>query len=245
MALINATPPSITSVNGKVYNNKPFNGQTAKTLTKGFATIDTLDSNQYPSIEINLIKGVLVWAFGSEVDRDSNYTNLENLIGAGSATKIKGFIDYNDTSSSGGIALPANVWVDIPNNGLGANTNKNFLPQGVTDLIDTSTGYLDCSELSNGDDLIIRNDFIVTPNGNRANLFFRYSLGSGVGSYTLEKRLDRLDSGAGIPYRFNLSTDYIYMGDDDTRLNPIKLQLKLDKNGTFVNNGSAIKVGLR
>ena len=153
--------------------------------------------------------------------------------------------DYNDTSSSAGITLPANVWVDIPNDGLGANTNKNFLPEGVTDLIDTSTGYLDCSDLNNGDDLIIRNDFIVTPNGNRANLFFRYSLGGGVGSYTLEKRLDRLDSGAGIPYRFNLNTDYIYMGDDDTRLNPIKLQLKLDKNGTFVNNGSAIKVGLR
>lgn len=247
MALINSTPPSTISINGKVYNNKPFNGQTAKTLTKGFATIDTLDSNQYPSIEINLIKGVLVWAFASEVDRDANYLNLESLIGAGggTTTKIQGFIDYNDTSSIGGISLPANVWVDIPNDGLGAYTNKNFLPEGVTDLIDTSTGYLDCSELTNGDDLIIRNDFIVTPNANRANLFFRYSLGGGIGLYTLEKRLDRLDSGAGVDYRFNLNTDYLYMGDDNTRLNPIKLQIKLSKNGTFINNGSAIKVGLR
>ena len=89
--------------------------------------------------------------------------------------------------------------------------------------------------MKNGDDIIVRNDFIVTPNGNRANLFFRYSLGSGAGSYTLEKRLDRLDSGAGNPYQFNLNTDYIYMGDDNTRLNPIKMQLLLSKNGTFVN----------
>lgn len=157
----------------------------------------------------------------------------------------QGFVDYNDTSSVGGVLLPANTWVDIPNNGLGQFTNKLFLPQGVSELIDTSTGYLDCSQLKNGDDIIIRNDFIVTPNGNRANLFFRYSLGSGAGVYTLEKRLDRLDSGAGNPYQFNLNTDYIYMGEDNTRLSPIKMQLLLSKNGTFVNNGSAIKVRIR
>jgi len=157
----------------------------------------------------------------------------------------QGFVDYNDTSSIGGISLPANTWVDIPNDGLGTFTNKLFLPQGVTNLIDTSTGYLDCSQLKNGDDIIIRNDFIVTPNGNRANLFFRYSLGSGASAYTLEKRMDRLDSGAGNPYQFSLITDYIYMGDDNTRLNPIKMQLLLSKNGTFVNNGSAIKARVR
>ena len=157
----------------------------------------------------------------------------------------QGFIDYNDTSSAAGIVLPANVWVDIPNDGLGAYSNLNYLPEGVTQLIDTATGYLDCSELKNGDDIIIRNDFIITPNNNRANLFFRYVLGSGAGSYTLEKRLDRLDSGAGVDYRFNLNTDYIYMGDDNTRLNPIKMQLLLTKNGTFVNNGSALKPRIR
>ena len=80
MALINATPPSITSSNGKVYINKPFNGQTAKTLTKQLVSIDTLDSKRYFGILINLTCGVLVWAFENEVDRDSNYTNLENNI---------------------------------------------------------------------------------------------------------------------------------------------------------------------
>ncbi len=159
--------------------------------------------------------------------------------------KIIGFADYNDTSSVGGVALPANTWVDIPNDGLGAFTNLSFLPAFVTNLIDTSTGYIDVTELSNGDSIIIRNDFVVTPNNNKADLYFRYSIGIGVGSYTLEKKLDRLDAGAGNDYAFNLSTDLLYMGDDNTRLNPIKLQLKLSKNGSFVNNGTAIKVSKR
>ena len=155
----------------------------------------------------------------------------------------QGFIDYNDTSSAAGIALPAGVWVDIPNDGLGPNTNKSFMPEGVTDLIDTSTGYLDCSELKNGDDLIIRNGFIVTPNVNRADLKFRFDLGGGA--YTLGRRVDRLSSGAGIPYEFTIEVEYFYLGNDLTRLNPVKMQLMLSKNGSFVNVGSAIKPNIR
>ena len=80
MAMLTSTPPSITSIYGKVYNNKPFNGQTAKTLTKQLVSIDTLDSKRYFGILINLTCGVLVWAYENEVDRDSNYTNLETNI---------------------------------------------------------------------------------------------------------------------------------------------------------------------
>ena len=80
MAMLTSTPPSITSINGKVYNNKPFNGQTAKTLTKQLVSIDTLDAKNYFGILINLKCGVLVWAYENEADRDSNYTNLETNI---------------------------------------------------------------------------------------------------------------------------------------------------------------------
>jgi len=153
-----------------------------------------------------------------------------------------GFIDYNDTSSSGGIPIPANTWVDLPNDGLGAFTNKNFPPSGVTELMDTSTGYIDPTELALGDTILVRNDFIVTPSGNRALLSFRYELGSGLGTYSLEKIINRLDSGAGIPYRESLSPDLIYMGDANTRDNPIKIQIKLSKSGTLVNNGTVIQL---
>jgi len=155
---------------------------------------------------------------------------------------ITGFADYNDTSTVGGVALPANTWTDIPNDGAGAFTQLDFLPSGITSVLDTSTGYLDLTQLKNGDSIIVRNDFIVTPNNNRANLKFRYELGAGAGIYTLDYFVTRLDSGAGIPYRFNLYSHLIYLGDDNTRLNPIKLQINLSKNGTFVNNGTAIQI---
>ena len=152
-------------------------------------------------------------------------------------------IDYNDlATASSPVSISANTWTDIPNDGAGAFTNLLFLPAGITTLLDTSTGYLDLSQLSLGDSVLIRNDFEVTPNGNRANLNFRYELGGGAGTYTLDYFVGRLDSGAGRPYKYNLYTHLIYLGDDNTRSNPIKLQLNLSKNGSFVNNGSAIQI---
>lgn len=154
--------------------------------------------------------------------------------------KLNGFIDYNDTTGS--FSISANTWTDIPNNGLGAFTNKNYPPTGVTELMDTSTGYIDTTELELGDGIFIRNDFTINPNTNNAQLLLRYELGYGEGLYTLEKIVGRLDSGSGQNYRFSLTPDFIYIGDDNTRLNPIKFQVNCTSNATFTNAGSVITV---
>jgi hypothetical protein len=82
----------------------------------------------------------------------------------------------------------------------------------------------------------------VTPNTNNASLEFRYSLGAEAGSYTLQKRLGRLDEGSGLGYRFSLTPDLVYMGDLNTRDNPITLQVKLSSSGSLVNAGTVIQV---
>ena len=157
--------------------------------------------------------------------------------------KNGGFLDYNDTSTlSAPVSLISNTWTTIPNDGLGAFTNKNYLPYGVNELIDTSTGAIDPTELGLGDYILIRNDFTVTPSTNNSSLEFRYTLGTGAGAYTLEKRLGRLDQGSGTSYRFSLGVDEIYMGDTNTRDNHIGLQVRLSSNGTLINAGSAISV---
>ena len=156
-----------------------------------------------------------------------------------------GFIDYNDTSTASGITLVKNVWTDIPNNGLGPSTNKASKPAHVTELMDTTTGYLDYSELNVGDGTFIRNDHTIVPQSNNASLEVRYELGFGQGLYLLEKTMPRLDLGSGRPYRYSLTADYIYVGDDNTRLNPIRIQVKLSVNGTLFNAGSAIQVVAR
>ncbi len=157
---------------------------------------------------------------------------------------LGGFIDYNDTSTaSTPITLVADTWTTIPNDGLGAFSNDSYKPDGdVVELMDTSTGAIDPTGLHLGDTMLIRNDFTVNPNTNNASLEFRYQLGTGGGAYTLGKRLGRLDEGSGTDYRFSLSPDLIYMGDTNTRDNPITLQVKLTSGGTLVNAGTVIQV---
>jgi len=154
--------------------------------------------------------------------------------------KTNGFIDYNDTT--GAFSITADTWTDLPNNGAGAFTNKNYPPSGATELLDVATGYIDPTELNLGDTILIRNDYTINPNTNNAQLRFRYALGGGGGSYTLEKIIGRLDSGSGQDYRFSLAPDLIYMGDTNTRDNPIKIQVYCTSNATVTNAGSVIQV---
>lgn len=160
---------------------------------------------------------------------------LENLGG--------GFIDYNDASTASvPINLSAEVWTDLPNDGLGAFTTTAYAPPGVTSLMDNSTGYVDPTQLKLGDTILLRNDYTINPHINNAALSFRYVLGTGAGEYTLSNVSRRLDLGSGIDYRIASGVDLIYMGDTNTRDNPIKLQVKLSSTGTLTVAGSVIQV---
>lgn len=152
--------------------------------------------------------------------------------------QVVGWIDYNDTTGS--FSVPADTWTDLPNNGLGSFSNDTYPPQGVAELLDTATGYIDPTELNMGDALLIRNDYLVTPQTNNTAIRFRYFLGAGAGQYPLEKREPRMDEGSGIAYPHTLDASLVYMGDTNTRDNPIKLQVKVSSPCTVVNNGSVI-----
>jgi hypothetical protein len=155
---------------------------------------------------------------------------------------ISGFIDYND--SSGDLSLAADTWTDIPNNGSGSFTNKNYKPATVSEVLDVSTGYLDFSDLTLGSQLLIRNDFTVTPNTNNSLLEVRYLLGQGESEYALKFWSERLDSGSGIAYQ-RVTSFPIYMGDTNTQGGLGKLQVKLSSTGKINNSGSYIKIDLR
>lgn len=170
-----------------------------------------------------------------------------DLGGGGGSEEVKnGFIDYNDTSTTTTpIVMDADVWYDIPNDGLGGFTNKNTPPEGVSELMFTPSGEFDFSELSLGDTVLIRNDFQVTPQTNNALLDVRYELGVGASPYYLEVSSRRLDSGSGVPYGNEKPPFLIYMGDTNTRDNPCKLQVRLSAGGVLVNSGSVVWVDRR
>ena len=155
-------------------------------------------------------------------------------------TRKQGFIDYNDTTGS--IDLTADTWTTIPNNGQGAFSNSTYKPLQVSEFMNVSNGSINCTDLELGDSIIIRNDFIINPNTNNALLEFRYQLGGDGGEYTLQTNIGRLDNGSGVNYRFSLKPDLIYMGDTNTKDNPIILQVKLSTDGTLTNAGTVIQL---
>ena len=156
------------------------------------------------------------------------------------AVSLAGFLDYNNTVAAADVA--AGTWYDIPNNGAGSFSNLDYAPVGITGIIDTSTGAIDPTGLSLGDILLIRNDFTITPTINDTLMDFRYALGTGAGAYTLPKKSIRLTNGAGVADRLVSSTDLIYMGDNNTRYNPIVLQVRCSAAFNVLNAGSAIAV---
>ena len=180
---------------------------------------------------------------GNTQDKGLLHNSKEQIVvpgGTSTLQPLQGFIDYNDTTGS--VLIIADTWTTIPNNGAGAFSNDTYKPLNVTKLMDVSTGAIDTTELELGDTIIIRNDFTINPNTNNALVEFRYGLGGGGNEYTLTTTLGRLDDGSGKDYRFSLTPDLIYMGDENTRLNPIILQVKLSTNGTLTNAGSVIQV---
>lgn len=157
--------------------------------------------------------------------------------------KKDGFADYNNTLPAQ--TLTANIETEILNNGVGGFTNLDYLPSGVTSLLDTTTGYLDLSELDLGDAIVVRKDLLFTPNSNGAKVKIIFEFGVGTGNeYTIEKDLPRLDSGGSISYRLIESEDF-YVGNLLTKDNPVKMKIVSTVGGTLVNNGVSIIVNKR
>lgn len=169
---------------------------------------------------------------------NGNATDAETRLAA--LEGAQGFEDANDTT--GDVAVAADTWTVVPNNGAGPFSNNSYLPAGITQLIDTGAGKFDPTELDLGDIIIIRNDFTITPSINGAYLEYRYTLGTGGGAYTLPTQLGTLNNGAGIGYRFAARVDKIYMGDTNTRDNLIGLEVRCSEPATLNNAGSVVSV---
>ena len=145
-----------------------------------------------------------------------------------------GFEDFNDDSTSAGVSILSDAWTNVPNDGQGAFTNKNYSP-GVGDLIDSS-GRLVLSGLNLGDTVIIRNDIRVAPSISGAFLEWRYQLGTGASTYYLTQPLGLLGDGAR-EYAFQF-LQLIYIGDENTRQNLCIPQVRCTEDATFRNLGA-------
>jgi hypothetical protein len=188
--------------------------------------------------EYSYVGNDVVLSTGATVGDDVKILWLQNY--QVTASQKSGWIDYKDSSTTtSSLILPASTWVTLPNDGLGTGSNSTYKPDGVTTLLDTTTGYIDCSQTTLGDELLIRNDYTVVPSMNNSTLEFRYQLGSGGSLYNLDTNVAYLGNGAGIGYR-HISCDNICLGDTNTINNPIALQVKCSSASTLINGGTKI-----
>jgi hypothetical protein len=145
-----------------------------------------------------------------------------------------GWADYADVATTGSPLNVTAVYSVITNDGLGVNTNTSYLPEGVTQLWDSSTNSFDWSELKVGDMIDIRLDLSVTIVTNNTAVDVDLFMGFG-GSID-------------VPFisaqNFKTSGTYnliryqgLYIGSEDVRNNAAQLKIKADHNCTCVVNG--------
>lgn len=149
-----------------------------------------------------------------------------------------GVLDYNDlfTQTSPISVTGGGGFEYLTNDGLGTFTNKNFPPFGVTDIWDASLNFFDFHELNLGAVVHIRLDLLVTTN--TGNQEVEVEIEAGIGGNTYSLGVSRTSYKSAGTYQLNATT-LIYIGDDNTRLNPAKLKIKSDGNADVIVNGWA------
>ena len=156
-------------------------------------------------------------------------------------TKRNGFVDYNDsTTATTPITPSSDTWTKLTNDSAGSFTLTDFLPNGVTSVWDSSADEFDFSDLANGDMISIRADVEFTTDSPNTEVGLRLSLAiGGTTPYTLQLGSDTTYKTAGT-YQ-EVVTENIYIGNDDTRLNPAEVQVIADNASTDIKvNGWAV-----
>lgn len=158
--------------------------------------------------------------------------------------KPRGVLDYSDTSTTTTpISLTlAGGYVYLPNDGLGANTNTLYPPTGVTSVWSTSLNAFDYSQLTLGSKVTFRFNATVTTTGSNQDV--EVEIDAAIGSlapYSLELYLATFKSAGTYDIVFS---DYIYIGNEETRDFPAKFKIKSDGNASVVVNGWACDISM-
>ncbi len=153
-----------------------------------------------------------------------------------------GWFDYNDSATA---TTPITItggagFIDLTNDGLGAFTNKNYPPLGVTDVYDVDNDRFDFSQFKLGDMIDIRLDLEVTTTSTNTEVNVYLLLADGGSSYTIPFTTEQNYKNSGT-YNINRFNG-VYMGDANTLDNFGKFQMSSDKTCTVVVRGWYCKI---
>ncbi|AAM28404.1 hypothetical protein [Vibrio phage VpV262] len=146
-----------------------------------------------------------------------------------------GWFNYNDLATqSTPINHTGGVDTKLTNDALGPATLVPYPPEGVTKVWDATTNQFDFTELVNGDTVDIRLDLEITTTS--ANQEITVYILLGVGGTTINVPIiGRIVKTAGANRIVQFSS--VFMGGDNTRLNPAELYISSPSNATVKVNG--------
>jgi len=151
-------------------------------------------------------------------------------------TKLKhGWFNYNDlATATTPISHTGGVDTKLTNDTLGPATLTPFPPEGVTQVWDEVANQFDWTELRNGDTVDIRLDLEITTASANQELEVYMKLGVG-GTEIIVPIMDRVIKTAGAIRIVEFSS--VFMGGDNTLLNPAELYFSSPNNATIKVNG--------
>lgn len=167
-----------------------------------------------------------------EVEHGEIREKLNELVDAMNQLGIvsHGFVDYNDSATeTTPIAVLSGVTTVLTNDTLGAQTNRNHLPENVTDLWNSSTNSFDFSQLAVGDHVQIRMHLKVTTTANNTAIKAFLTMAEGTPTeYTIpySNGLYKTSTVDDEISRYNS----FYIGNEDVRDAPTKLQVLADED---------------
>ena len=178
-------------------------------LDKNFATLDDLQKH-YRSFLTKIQQQLSTLGGGGENNTDGfEYVSDKNL-------------------ENNPIALAADTWTKVTNDGTSGSTKRQHLPPGVTRIYDTATDRIKLDQLPTNGWLIFRFGVKVEPNVDNVTLKARiaYTLPDGFKFYLVAPGA-LLNDGAGIEYEEQFTLTF-YVGDQDSKDGYGELEVRAD-----------------
>lgn len=202
----------------------------------GYKVIHDLDADVYQFKTLIAGSNITITESDEELTFDVETVTPPTVAGA-----VCGFIDYQDaTTATTPISVPGtSTFTQLTNDGAGGSTNKDYPPDGVTELWNASTNRFDFSELTLGDQLEVRIDIEITTTAANQECFIELELGTGGTPYILPVYgFGEKSAGTrALAPCFNF-----YMGNANTLNNTGRIGVKSDTACTVKVNGWYIKV---
>lgn len=216
-----------------------YSGKVDKITGKGLSENDFTDADKSKLDGIEAVAEVNVQSDWGETDPlvDSFILNKPP-----SLYSAFGYFHYSDLATqTTPLAFVASPPLQLINDTLGAFTNEDQAPYGISSVWNTSTNALDFSQLSVGDGVLIRTDLSISTTSVNQNLRLYIKFGIGTPS-EYDLLIDSWNEKSVVTFDEFIKDVSFSIDNEDWRDAPAKIYLLSDDDGSVKVNGWYIPI---